>query len=39
MATLELIDLAKRYSKNIWGVKKMDLEVGKIVECEPELES
>ena len=27
MATLELIDLAKRYPKNIWGVKKMDLEV------------
>ncbi len=27
MATLELKDLAKRYTKNIWGVKKMDLEV------------
>lgn len=27
MATLELIDIAKRFSKNVWGVKKMDLEV------------
>jgi multiple sugar transport system ATP-binding protein len=27
MATLELIDLAKRFSKKVWGVKKMDLEV------------
>lgn len=27
MATLELIDLAKRYTKKVWGVKKMDLEV------------
>lgn len=27
MATLELLDIAKRFSKNIWGVKKMDLEV------------
>ena len=27
MATLELIDIAKRFSKSVWGVKKMDLEV------------
>ena len=27
MATLELIDLAKRFSKKVWGVKKMDLQV------------
>ena len=27
MATLELIDLAKRFSKKVWGVKKMDLNV------------
>jgi len=27
MATLELIDLAKRFSKKVWGVRKMDLEV------------
>ncbi len=27
MATLQLIDLAKRFSKKVWGVKKMDLEV------------
>jgi multiple sugar transport system ATP-binding protein len=27
MATLELIDLAKRYTKKVWGVRKMDLEV------------
>lgn len=27
MATLELVDIAKRFSKNVWGVKKMDLVV------------
>ncbi len=27
MATLELVDLAKRFSKKIWGVRKMDLDV------------
>lgn len=27
MATLELIDLEKRFTKKVWGVKKMDLEV------------
>ena len=27
MATLELMDIAKRFSKDVWGVKKMDLEV------------
>ncbi len=27
MATLELIDIAKRFTKKVWGVKKMDLEV------------
>ncbi len=27
MATLELNDLAKRFSKKVWGVKKMDLAV------------
>jgi len=27
MATLELVDLAKRFSKKVWGVKKMDLDV------------
>lgn len=27
MITLELQDLAKRFSKKVWGVKKMDLEV------------
>ncbi len=27
MATLQLIDLAKRYNKKVWGVRKMDLEV------------
>lgn len=27
MATLELIDIAKRFSKKVWGVKKMDLKV------------
>ncbi len=27
MATLELVDLAKRFSKNVWGVRKMDLDV------------
>lgn len=27
MATLELVDLAKRFSKKVWGVKKMDLNV------------
>ena len=26
-ATLELIDLAKRFTKKVWGVKKMDLQV------------
>ncbi len=27
MATLELIDIAKRFTKKVWGVKKMDLKV------------
>ena len=27
MVTLELNDLAKQFSKKVWGVKKMDLEV------------
>ncbi|MCK4543731.1 MAG: ABC transporter ATP-binding protein [Spirochaetales bacterium] len=27
MATLQLIDLAKRFTKKVWGVRKMDLEV------------